>query len=169
MHYTEAKQQLIQSWGALSTNWGIPRAMGQIHGLLMISPQPLSADQIMEELDLSRGIVSMHLRSLMEWGVVNKTFQSGERRDFFSSEKDVWKVALQIAIERKRRELDPMIQSLQQISQIEVDPNFSNEISEIRAMSDQIMDVAMQIDKILEIGVRSGSQPLLRKLLNVLR
>lgn len=169
MHYTEARQYMIQTWGALSTHWGITRGMGQIHALLMVSPVPLSAEQIMEELDLSRGIVSMHLRSLLEWRIVHKAIVTGERKDYFTAEKDIWKVALQIAGERKRRELDPLIQSLQQLSTIDDDPALTKEIDELRSVTDQIMDVAMQLDKILEIGVRSGSQPLLRKLINVLR
>ena len=109
MKYTEARQQMILTWGQLSTRWGINRTMGQIHALLMLSPVALTTDQIMEELQISRGNVSMSLRSLMEWGVVHKVHISGDRKEYYASEKDAWKMALQIARERKRRELDPLI------------------------------------------------------------
>ena len=160
MKYSEARNQMIQTWGQLSSQWGINRTMGQIHALLMISPEALTSDQIIAELGISRGNVSMNLRSLMEWGVVHKVYVPGDRKEYYTSEKDAWKMALQIARERKRRELDPMIQSLQHIRV--TDP-------EINKMTSQILDVAMQVDKVLDIGIRSGSQSLVRKLINVLR
>jgi len=143
--------------------------MGQIHALLMISPEPLTADQIIEELAISRGNVSMNLRNLVEWGVVYKVHVAGDRKEYFSSEKDAWKLALQIARERKRRELDPVIQSLHSLQQIDSDAGYEKEVAELNKMTAQILDVAMQIDKVLDIGIRSGGQSLVRKLINVLR
>ena len=169
MKYSEARNQMIQTWGQLSTEWGISRTMGQIHALLMISPDPMTTDQIIKELGISRGSVSMNLRSLIEWGVVYKAFVPGDRKEFFTSEKDAWKMALQIARERKRRELDPMIQSLQHLHVTDRETASTREVEEINKMSAQVLDVAMQVNKVLDIGIRSGSQSLVRKLINVLR
>jgi DNA-binding transcriptional regulator GbsR (MarR family) len=169
MELKEARRHMIDTWGQLSAHWGIPRSMGQIHALLIISPDPLSADQIIAELGLSRGIVSMHLRSLMEWGVVHKSIVPGERREYFQSEKDVWHMALQIARERKRRELDPLIATLRDLNVPQTDEAHRREAEEMKKMADQVMDVAMHVDKVLEVGIRSGSQGLLRKLINILR
>jgi len=169
MKYSEARNQIIQTWGQLSSQWGINRTMGQIHALLMISPEAMTADQIIAELGVSRGNVSMNLRSLMEWGVVHKVYIPGDRKEYYTSEKDAWKMALQIARERKRRELDPMIQSLQNIQVTEAENASAKEVEEINKMTTQILDVAMQVDKVLDIGIRSGSQSLVRKLINVLR
>ena len=160
---------MIQTWGQLSAEWGINRTMGQIQALLMISPDPMTADQIIEELGVSRGNVSMNLRSLVEWGVVHKVYISGERKEHYASEKDAWKMALQIAKERKRRELDPIIKSLQHIQVNDPEAASQKEVEEINRMSAQILDVAMQIEKVIDIGIRSGSQSLVRKLINVLR
>jgi DNA-binding transcriptional regulator GbsR (MarR family) len=143
--------------------------MGQIHALLMLSPEALTSDQIIAELGISRGNVSMNLRSLMEWGVVHKVHIPGDRKEYYTSEKDAWKMALQIARERKRRELDPIIQSLQHIQVTDAEKASTKEVEEINKMTTQILDVAMQIDKVLDIGIRSGSQSLVRKLINVLR
>jgi DNA-binding transcriptional regulator GbsR (MarR family) len=94
--------------------WGINRTMAQIHALLFISPEPLSANEIMEELQISRGNVSMGLRELIAWGIVNRVHVKGERREFYTTEKDVWKMFRIIARERKRREVDPTIDVLRQ-------------------------------------------------------
>lgn len=169
MKYTEAREQLIRTWGQLSSQWGINRTMGQIHALLIVSPNPLTADQILSELAISRGNVSMNLRSLIEWGLVHKVYVTGDRKEYFASEKDIWKMTLKIVRERKRRELDPVIHSLQAIQDIEGDSNHVKEAEELSKITAQILDVAMQVDKVLEIGVRSGGQSLVRKLISVLR
>jgi len=169
MKYAEAREQLIRTWGQLSSSWGINRTMGQIHVLLMISPKPMTADQIIEELAISRGNVSMNLRSLIEWGLVHKVYITGDRKEYFAAEKDMWKMTLRIARERKQRELDPLIQSLQSIQIVEQDGNDAKEVEELNKVSAEILDVAMQIDKVLDIGIRSGGQSLIRKLINVLR
>lgn len=169
MKYAEAREQLIRTWGQLSSTWGINRTMGQIHALLMISPEPLTADQIISELSISRGNVSMNLRSLIDWGLVHKIYIAGDRKEYFASEKDVWKMALKIARERKQRELDPVIQSLQSIQNVEADADNAKEAEELNKMTSGILDVAMQLDRVIDIGIKSGGQSLLRKLMGVLR
>ena len=71
MTIQEGRDKFIQSWGALGTSWGINRTMAQIHALLLISPEPLCAEEIMEALQISRGNANMNLRALMDWGLVN--------------------------------------------------------------------------------------------------
>ncbi|MFM2359558.1 MAG: hypothetical protein RLY16_1551 [Bacteroidota bacterium] len=121
MKLTEAKQQFISSWGAFGTHWGINRTMAQIHALLMVSASPLTQDDIMEQLDISRGNVNMNIRELISWGLVDRVILTGERKEFFTAEKDIWKVATQIVKERKKRELDPMLKLLAQLENIEGD------------------------------------------------
>jgi DNA-binding transcriptional regulator GbsR (MarR family) len=169
MKYNDARQQLIQTWGQLSTQWGISRTMGQIHALLMITPGSLTADDIIEQLNISRGNVSMNLRNLVEWGIISKVFIAGDRKEYYTAEKDAWKMALQIARERKRRELDPAIQSLSALQNIPDAEDQTSEIAEFNKMTAQLLDVAMQVDKLLDISIRSGGQSIVRKLINVLR
>jgi DNA-binding transcriptional regulator GbsR (MarR family) len=88
--------------------------MAQVHALLFVSAEPLSANQIMEELQISRGNVSMALRELMAWGLVSRVHIKGERREFYTTEKDVWIMFRIIARERKRREVDPTIEVLRE-------------------------------------------------------
>lgn len=117
--YKDAKEKFIQNWGALATQWGINKTMAQIHALLMISNEPLCVEDIMEELQISRGNVSMNLRELMNWGIVFKEFKPGERKDFFVSENDLTEMARKISIERSRREIKPIIRVLSEIKEVE--------------------------------------------------
>src|SRR4029079_4241319 len=117
----EAKQQFVASWGAYGTHWGINRTMAQIHALLLVSPDPLSQDDVMEQLNISRGNANMNIRELIDWGLVERQIISGERREFFVAEKDIWKVFRQIVKERKKRELEPMMKLLGQLGEVDGD------------------------------------------------
>ena len=101
MEYQEAKEKFISTWGSLGSLWGINKAMAQIQALLFISTKPLSMEDIMGDLNISRGNTSMNLRQLMDWGIVTKVLVSGERKEFFTTEKDVQELARVIAKETK--------------------------------------------------------------------
>ena len=143
MKLAEAKKQFIASWGAFGTHWGINRTMAQIHALLLVSPDAICAEDVMEQLDISRGNANMNLRELIDWGLVDRIIVPGERKEFFSAEKDIWKVARQIVKERKKRELDPMINVLGQLGDIEGDKRdkavkqFTDTIQGIKRFSEQ--------------------------------
>ena len=156
MKLEEAQKQFIASWGAFGTHWGINRTMAQIHALLMISPDPLSQDEIMVQLNISRGNVNMNIRDLIDWGLVNRILIPGERKEFFSAEKDIWKVATQIVQERKKRELDPMLRLMDQLQEVEGDKTdkhikqFTETISSIKrfgSQGDKMLDVLVKADE----------------------
>ncbi len=161
MKLAEAKAQFISSWGAFGTHWGINRTMAQIHALLLVSPKPLSQDDIMEELDISRGNVNMNIRDLISWGLVDRVLLPGERKEYFSAEKDIWKVATQIIKERKKRELDPMLKLLSQLENVEGDKKdpatkqFLDTVTGIRkfgGQADKMLDVMVKADESWFLG-----------------
>ncbi|MBK6290431.1 MAG: transcriptional regulator [Ignavibacteria bacterium] len=108
MNVRDARTEFIETWGALATQWGISRSMAQIHAVLLVSPEAMTTDEIMEALEMSRGGVSTNVRELIDWGIVQRITKKGERRELFEAEKDIWVVARKIMQERKRRELDPV-------------------------------------------------------------
>jgi DNA-binding transcriptional regulator GbsR (MarR family) len=118
MELNTARDRFIQAWGALGTSWGINRTMAQVQALLLISPDPLSADEIMAQLNISRGNANMNIRALIDWGLVQKMYQPGERKEFFSSEKDIWQVAIKVMRERRKRELEPLIGVLAELKDV---------------------------------------------------
>ena len=88
--------------------------MAEIHALLYITGQPLCTDDVMERLNISRGNASMSLRALCDWGIIRRLHKRGERREFFESLGDVWEMFSIIAAERKRREMDPVLETIKQ-------------------------------------------------------
>jgi DNA-binding transcriptional regulator GbsR (MarR family) len=109
---TPVKQKFILHWGEMGTKWGINRTVAQIHALLFISSQPLNADDIVETLGVARSNVSTSLKELQSWGIVKMVHILGDKRDHFESMKDVWEMFRVVLNERKRREIDPTMQML---------------------------------------------------------
>lgn len=148
MKLADAKQQFISSWGAFGTHWGINRTMAQIHALLLVSVSPITQDDIMEQLSISRGNVNMNIRDLIGWGLVERIIITGERKEFFTAEKDIWKVATQIIKERKKRELDPMIRLLAQLENIDDDKK-DKDVKQFIEVIGGIKRLGGQADKVL--------------------
>lgn len=103
-----AIDRFVSLWGDMASTWGINRTMAQIHALLYCVEEPLNTDQIMDQLDVSRGNANMNLRSLVDWNLVSKTQRSGSRKDFYVAEKDVWQITARIIEKRQRREIQPV-------------------------------------------------------------
>lgn len=119
MKLEEGKLKFIETWGKLAGSWGVTKSMAQMHALLLIATKPLCADQIIEELDISRGNANMNIRELIEWGLVSKVVKPGERKEYYEAEKDIWEVFRMIAVQRKKRELEPVVIALDELSQVE--------------------------------------------------
>jgi len=151
MEYQEAKEKFISTWGSLGKLWGINKAMAQIQALLFISTKPLSMEDIMEELKISRGNTSMNLRQLMDWGIVTKVLVSGERKEFFTTEKDVQELARTVAKERSRREIKPVIKVLEEVSSIKDDGIAKTKelIKQTKALKDITDDLDTLMNKLV--------------------
>ena len=151
MEYKEAKEKFISTWGSLGSLWGINKAMAQIQALLFISTEPLSMESVMEELKISRGNTSMNLRQLMDWGIVTKVIISGERKEFFTTEKDVQELARIVAKERSRREIKPVIKVLNEVSSIKDDGTTKTRelIKQTKALNDFTADLDTLMNKLV--------------------
>lgn len=151
MQYQEAKEKFISTWGSLGSLWGINKAMAQIQALLFISTKPLSMEDIMEDLKISRGNTSMNLRQLIDWGIVTKVLVSGERREFFTTEKDVQELARIVAKERSRREIKPVIKVLEEVSSIDDDgtENTKELIKQTRALKEITDDLDTLMNRLV--------------------
>ena len=145
MDLQEAKRKYIEAWGSLGASWGITKAMGQIHALLLVSDKPLSTEDIMEELQISRGNANMNIRALIGWGIVEKKNLLGERKDYFMAEKDVLTLARQVSRERQKREIEPMIKVLDEIRAIQGDgPSYDEFVkvtTDIKQFSEKVNGV----------------------------
>jgi len=167
MKYQEAKGELIQAWGTLGQSWGLNKTMAQIHALLMVSIKPLSTEDIMQDLNISRGNANMNIRALLEWGIVDRVLIPGERKEYFKSEKDVWTLARTVAKERRRRELDPILKVLKKVSDVQADG--SDETKEMKKVTKDLKNFAEKADGLLETFVKSEESWFWNTVLKVLK
>jgi DNA-binding transcriptional regulator GbsR (MarR family) len=114
MKLTPVMEKYVLHWGEMGTRWGVNRSIAQIHALLYLSPQPLTAEEIADTLAIARSNVSTSLKELQTWGLVRMTHVLGDRRDHFESIKDNWEMLTIIVEERKRREIDPTLALLRE-------------------------------------------------------
>jgi DNA-binding transcriptional regulator GbsR (MarR family) len=154
MELVEAKQKFIEAWGKLGSEWGINRTMAQVHALLLITPDALTTEEIMEALSISRGNANMTLRDLIGWGLVEKQHKPGERKEYFYADKNTWNIARQVAKERRKRELDPVLKILDELSKVQGDKNDQ----EYKTFNQSITDInklAKNVDKTLETMLKA--------------
>jgi DNA-binding transcriptional regulator GbsR (MarR family) len=154
MELAEGKLKFIEAWGRLGSEWGINRTMAQVHALLLISPEALTTEDIMEQLSISRGNANMTLRDLINWGLIEKQHRPGERKEYFFAEKDVWTIARQVAQERKKRELDPVLKVLNELSAIQGDEKDPQYKTFKKSVTD-INKLAKNVDKTLATMVKA--------------
>ena len=148
MEFKEAKNKFVQTWGALGSQWGINKTMAQIHALLMVSSEAVSMEDIMEELQISRGNASMNIRALMDWGIVYKEYKAGERREFFTAEKDLDELAVKISRERSKREIKPALKVLKEVSSISA--NATSEEKHFVDQTKKLYDFVLKADNVLD-------------------
>src|SRR5437868_14216655 len=152
MELEVSKQKFIETWGLLGSEWGISRSVAQVHALLLISNEPISTDEIMESLTMSRGNASMSIRQLMDYGIIYKKVVPGDRKEYFIAEKDVWKWAIKVAQMRKEKEIDPVMKVLNELkletkkNQTAEGKEFYKTINDIHGFTGQLSSLS---DKVL--------------------
>ena len=109
----EARDLFIRRWGEMGATWGISRTMAELHALLYLASEPLCTDDVMEQLSISRGSASMNLRELVNWGLIRRTHRRGDRKEYFDAERDVWQMFETIMRERRRREVLPIMETIE--------------------------------------------------------
>ena len=100
------RDDFLLSMGRISDFWGFNKAMGQIYAILYLNPEPVSLDDIAASLNMSKGNVSLNVRSLERWGLIKKISQKSDRKDYYEAESDFWKIARDIIRERDKKEFD---------------------------------------------------------------
>jgi DNA-binding transcriptional regulator GbsR (MarR family) len=114
----KARALFIRRWGEMGATWGISRTMAEVHALLFITDQPLCTDDIMAKLMISRGSASTNLRQLLNWGLIRRAHLRGDRKEYFVSDLDAWELFETIVRERRRREVAPIIETIERCREL---------------------------------------------------
>lgn len=156
-----SKTQFIRRWGEMGGYWGINRTMAELHALLYLSVEPLCADDIIDALQISRGNTSMNIRELVNWGLARRIHKKGDRKEYFVAETDVWEIFETIVRERRRREVEPIIETIERSRQMLDDARTQSgkttrEIESYRERLDNMADFLGTIMEIVNVLLTSG-------------
>jgi DNA-binding transcriptional regulator GbsR (MarR family) len=140
----QTRSLFIRRWGEMGATWGISRTMAEIHALLFLTGSPHCTDDIMEQLQVSRGNASMNLRQLVNWGLIRRTHIRGDRKEYFISDLDAWQMFETITRERRRREVEPIIETIDRCRQglaAEMDQLSTDERAEAERYDEKLKDM----------------------------
>lgn len=102
----------VAGLGRLARFFGFSEVMGRLYGTLLLSPEPLSLDDLAESLRISKGSVSMNMRALERWGMAHEVWMRGERKKYYEAEPDLWQVIRNVLTGRERREVQVALEVL---------------------------------------------------------
>jgi DNA-binding transcriptional regulator GbsR (MarR family) len=166
----DASNLFIRRWGEMGATWGISRTMAEVHALLYLATEPLCTDDVIERLAISRGSASMNLRDLVNWGLVERIHRRGDRKEYFEAEKDVWQMFETISRERRRREVLPIMETIERcLAMIDERPaDFKGRdakyAEDYRKRFNDIYEFCQLLDTLFNViakGGRDGVKPLL--------
>jgi len=107
----EARAVFIEGMGAIGEFWGIGRAMGQLWATLYLNPEPMTMDQLVATVGITKGHASTNLRALQRLGLITKSWRPGDRKEYYSPQADLWAFARSILRERQKQEFDQALAS----------------------------------------------------------
>jgi DNA-binding transcriptional regulator GbsR (MarR family) len=157
MPLSSSAREFILHWGEMGSRWGVNRTVAQVHALLYLSPEPLTAEDIAETLFVARSNVSTSLRELQNWQLVQTTHTMGDRRDFFSTSHDVWELFLTVIRQRVEREIEPTIAALGRLAaeaHAEKQPEVTARIANMLAFLNEMHGWYLQMTKLPSTTLR---------------
>jgi DNA-binding transcriptional regulator GbsR (MarR family) len=160
MKLNESAKQFILHWGEMGTRWGVNRTVAQVHALLYLSPESLTAEDIAETLSVARSNVSTSLKELQNWNLVQIESRIGDRRDYFQTSSDVWTLFLTVLDQRVEREILPTIAMLRRCAveaQAErpFEPTISTRITAMQVFLEDVLKWYSQIKQLPQSSLRS--------------
>ncbi len=140
--------EFVMHFGEMGNSWGINRTVGQIYALLYIYERPLNADEISALTHFSRSNVSMGLKELESWGLVKLQYHPGDRKEYFTTPGDVWDIFKTLAVQRKKRELDPTLTMLRNSLLTNDEKSDPKTAQKIKEMHDFMEDISRWFEDI---------------------
>jgi len=112
MTLEEVRQGFLESLSRISEFWGYPRAMGALYGALYLSQNPLSLDDLIPIVGVTKGAISTNIRALEQLGMVHKQVRSGDRKDYYLADTDFWKMTKTMVQRRQKPEFDKALKDV---------------------------------------------------------
>jgi DNA-binding transcriptional regulator GbsR (MarR family) len=103
---SELEKEMVGMFVRIAGLLSLPRSVGELYGVLFVSPEPLCIDDLMKKLQISKGSTSQGLKILRSFGAVRTVYVPGDRRDFFTAEAELRKIVAGFVNEQIRPHLE---------------------------------------------------------------
>jgi HTH-type transcriptional regulator, glycine betaine synthesis regulator len=101
------EREVVEVFVRMADMLSLPRSYGEIYGCMYISPEPLSMEDLITKLRISKGSASQGLKALRNIGAIRTVYKVGERRDYFEAECELRKLVSGFL----RDQVDPHLES----------------------------------------------------------
>ncbi len=137
---------MLDGLGQLADYFGFNKVLGQLYGALLLSAEPLSLDDMMSRLDISKASVSTNMRSLEHMGMVRQVWVRGGsgRRKYYQAETDFWQIFTTIMSGREMRDMERALSVMEENRQ-----RISDSIADLPA--DQQILARLYLDRIAQM------------------
>jgi len=152
MDFEEKRRIFIEKWGILSERWGVPRSTGRVHAYLISSEKSLCAEDVISGLGISAGSVNAALRSLAGWGLLERSISESTRKDYYQAVKDPWIVVSRVLQERRKREIEPLLELCEELT---TGAGYSDESRELDGFLSEVHGLGRKADKALRRVIKS--------------
>ena len=109
---TQVREMFMRGLGRVAEFWGFPKAMGAAYAAVYLSPVPLTLDDLVATVGVTKGALSIHMRGLERMGIVLREGRAGDRKDYYSADTDFWGVLRRILREREKKEFARALRSV---------------------------------------------------------
>ena len=91
----QAQDVLLSKINQMCGKFGLNNIMAELYAILYLSDRPLSLDDMVERLKISKGSASVNIRILERYGVARSVWVKGSRKDYYEAEADISKVIIE--------------------------------------------------------------------------
>ncbi len=154
---------VAEAIGEIIGFWNFKPSLGRVWAVLVLSADPLDAEQIEAQTGLSAGMVSTSLNELLQWGVVRRQPAPGERRRLFLAETDVWMLVARVFRERELRLVSSTIEQLEAALRIldgegrGTDPRSMHQSRYLHTRISRLLELARTGHRLIDRFSRTGS------------
>lgn len=107
-----SRVDFVEDWSNIAVSWGMSKKMAAIHAYLLTASDLVSAEELQENLDISRGCISTNLGTLLTYGFVRKS-PGKDRKDYYEASKNTFDILQKTIAYRREKELTPLISMLE--------------------------------------------------------
>jgi DNA-binding transcriptional regulator GbsR (MarR family) len=115
---TTVQRQFMEAMGRVAEFWGAPASVGSLYGAIYCAPKPVSLDELVEQVGVTKGAISLNVRALERLGLVRWVSRVGDRKDYYEAEPDFWNVVRGILRERRNRDFERALSAVRACAEI---------------------------------------------------